>query len=154
MRAFRIADGRFPIFDGTGARVAGARWNSPGRPIIYAAETFAGAMLEILAHAGLNRLPRNQLFIEISIPESIAVENGPDIDFSTWDASNQSATRSFGDQWLLEMRSAVLLVPSIVTAGIETNILVNPLHQDFARIKASQARPVRLDSRLFAAGKT
>ena len=45
MRAFRIADRRHPIFDGTGAKLTGGRWNSPGRPVIYAAETFAGALL-------------------------------------------------------------------------------------------------------------
>ncbi len=154
MRAFRIADGRFPIFDGTGARLAGARWNSPGRPVIYAAETFAGAMLEILAHGNLNRLPRNQLFIEISIPDSIAVENGLAIDFDSWDASDQSVTRSFGDRWLVEIRSAVLAVPSVVTGGVETNVLINPLHPDFGKIETSQPRLVRWDSQFIAAGKS
>jgi RES domain-containing protein len=153
MRAFRIADGRFPILDGTGARLRGARWNSPGRPVIYAAETFAGAMLEILAHGNLNRLPRNHLFVEISIPDSIAVENGPSIDFTSWDASDQPVTRSFGDRWLLEMRSPVLVVPSVVTAGIEANFLINPLHPDFGKVEASHPRPVRWDSRLFATTK-
>jgi RES domain-containing protein len=154
MQAFRIADGRFPVLDGTGARLAGARWNSPGRPVIYAAETFAGAMLELLAHGGLNRVPRNHLFIELSIPDSITVENGPIIDFSNWAASDQSFTRSLGDRWLIEMRSAVLVVPSVVTGGIETNVLVNPLHPDFCKIESSQPRLVRWDSRLFATGKS
>jgi RES domain-containing protein len=153
MRAFRIADGRFPIFDGTGARLAGARWNTPGRPVIYAAETFAGAMLEILAHGNLNRLPRNYLFIEISIPDSIKVENAPRVDFSSRDESIQASTRAFGDCWLLELRSAVLTVPSVVTGGVERNILINPLHPDFAKIESSQPRPVRWDSRLIDARK-
>ncbi len=154
MRAFRIADGRFPILDGTGARIAGARWNSPGRPVIYAAETFAGAMLEILAHSNLSRLPKHHLFIEVSVPESIAIENGPRIDFAHCEPSDQSLTRSFGDCWLLEMRSAVLVVPSVVTRGVERNILINPLHPDFGKIETSQPRLVRWDSRLFATGKS
>jgi RES domain-containing protein len=29
----------------------GARWNSPERRVVYAAETYAGALLEILVHA-------------------------------------------------------------------------------------------------------
>ena len=57
MRAFRIADRRHPIFDGTGAKLNGGRWNSPGRPVIYAAETFAGGLLEALVHANLGRVP-------------------------------------------------------------------------------------------------
>jgi RES domain-containing protein len=153
MRAFRIADGRFPIFDGTGARLAGARWNSPGRPVIYAAETFAGAMLEILVHANLFRLPRNYLFVEIQIPDSVSRENGSGIDLIGWEQGNQSVTRRFGDRWLNEMQSAVLIVPSVVTGGIETHVLINPLHPEFGKIETGQPRPVRWDNRLFAAEK-
>lgn len=74
MRAFRIADRRFPIFDGTGARLAGGRWNSPGGPVIYAAETFAGAVLEVLIHANLGRVPRTHAAVEITIPDTIVTE--------------------------------------------------------------------------------
>jgi hypothetical protein len=42
-RAFRIADMRHAISDGTGPMLYGARWNSPGRRVIYAAVTYAGA---------------------------------------------------------------------------------------------------------------
>jgi len=51
LRVFRIADARHLIFDGTGAMIHGSRWNSPGRRIIYAAETYSGALLEIVVHA-------------------------------------------------------------------------------------------------------
>ncbi len=71
MHAFRIADRRHPIFDGT---LTGGRWNSPGRPVIYAAETFAGALLEVLVHANLGRVPRTHALIEIAIPESVSIE--------------------------------------------------------------------------------
>ena len=51
MLAWRISKTRHAPFDGTGARLRGARWNSPGRPVIYAADSFAGSILEVLAHA-------------------------------------------------------------------------------------------------------
>ena len=41
----------FTTHDGSGAMLHGARWNSPGRRVIYASENYAGALLEILAHA-------------------------------------------------------------------------------------------------------
>src|SRR5271170_6425613 len=132
MRAFRIADRRFPIFDGAGARLVGGRWNSPGRSVIYAAETFSGAMLEILAHANLNRLPRTQACVEIAIPDNIAIERVGINDVRGWQDEDQTAARGFGDQWLSELRTAVLMVPSIVTRGIEHNVLINPLHPDFS----------------------
>jgi len=115
MRVFRIADRRFPLFDGTGARIVGGRWNSPGRPVIYAAETFASAMLEVLVHANLGRVPKTHVVIEITIPDGIAVESMLGQNLRGWDAEDQSASRQFGDEWLKQQRSAVLLVPSIVT---------------------------------------
>src|SRR5271170_7296630 len=100
MRAFRIADRRFPIFDGTGARLLGGRWNSPGRPVIYAAETFAGALVEVLVHSNLGRVPKTHAAIEISILDSIAVESLDGISLPGWDAEDQTASRTFGDEWL------------------------------------------------------
>jgi RES domain-containing protein len=149
MRAFRIADGRFPIFDGTGARLAGGRWNSPGRPAIYAAETFAGAVLEVLVHANVGRLPRTHRWIEITIPDVVETETAGWKTLRGWDAEDLDAARAFGDRWLEEARTAVLLVPSMVTRGRERNVLINPLHRQFARIKATQPEAVEWDERLF-----
>lgn len=148
-RAFRIADRRFPIFDGTGARLIGGRWNSPGRAIIYAAETFSGALLEVLAHSNLGRVPRTHALVEITIPDKILVETlAPDM-LPRWNAADQRASRAYGDQWLEERRTAVLLVPGIVTGGRERNVLLNPEHQDFARITASAPQNIVWDERLF-----
>jgi RES domain-containing protein len=149
MRAFRIADRRFPIFDGAGAQLVGGRWNSPGRSVIYAAETFSGALLETLVHANLNRLPRTQASIEIAIPDDVAIERIGINDVPDWQNENQAAARCFGDQWLSGRRTAVLMVPSIVTRGLEHNILINPVHPDFARISCSESQDVLWDERLF-----
>jgi RES domain-containing protein len=53
MIVYRIAGARHPIFDATGAMLYGDRWNSVGLRAIYAAETYAGAMLEVLVHSKL-----------------------------------------------------------------------------------------------------
>jgi RES domain-containing protein len=149
MRAFRIADARFPIFDGTGARLIGGRWNSPGHQVIYAAETFAGAILEVLVHANLNRLPLRHAFIEITIPENVKTELIASENLPGWDAPDQIASRAYGDHWIRERRSSVLLVPSTVTGGHERNVLINPEHTDFRRISVTDPEPVRWDQRLF-----
>jgi RES domain-containing protein len=149
MRAFRIADGRFPLFDGTGARLSGGRWNSPGRAVIYAAETFAGAVLEVLVHANLGRVPRTHAWIEINIPDEVRVESLGAEALAGWDAENPGTARLFGDRWLEEKRSAVLLVPSVVTRGRERNVLINPEHRQFAKIKAGKPAQAAWDERLF-----
>lgn len=153
MRAFRIADRRFPIFDGTGARLIGGRWNTPGHSVIYAAETFAGALLEVLVHSNLGRIPRTQASVEITIPEGISVEILTPDALAGWDAADQLASRAYGDRWLEEHRTAVLLVPSVVTGGRERNVLLNPEHPDFARIVASPPENVFWDERLSRRSK-
>ena len=149
MRAFRVADRRFPLFDGTGARIVGGRWNSPGRPLIYAAESFAGAVLEVLVHANLGRVPRTHAGITITIPETIRIERVRGEDLAGWDAEGQRVSRDFGNRWLEEERSCVLLVPSLVTRGREHNVLINPDHGDFGQIIASEPEGLQWDGRLF-----
>jgi RES domain-containing protein len=149
MRVFRVADRRFPLFDGMGARLTGGRWNSPGRPVIYAAASFAGALLETLVHSNLGRAPKTHAVIEIVVPDSLIVESIGENDLPGWDDENQTISRAFGDAWLMEQRSAVLLVPSVITQGRERNVLINPDHRDFSRITASTPEPVSWDRRLF-----
>jgi RES domain-containing protein len=151
MRAYRIADRRYPIFDGVGARLAGGRWNSPGGAVIYCAETYAGALLEILVHANLGRIPRTHAVVEVTIPESVSIESVEAEVIPGWDRADHLASRAFGDEWLASNRSAVLLVPSLVARGHEHNILINPAHSDFGRIGASEPREVVWDERLFRA---
>lgn len=77
LRAFRIARPKFPLFDGTGAAIGGARWNSKGQRVIYAAESYATALLEILVHSNLGHVPRGFAFIEISILQRLTSKKLP-----------------------------------------------------------------------------
>ena len=137
------------MFDGTGAMLQGARWNSPGKPVIYAALSYAGALLEQLVHASTGRVPKNQKYLVISIPAKVRVEQRSRDNLpSGWDHEDCRASRSFGDEWLASERSAVLLVSSVV-AELETNVLVNPAHSHFRMIRASEPKTVKWDERLF-----
>jgi RES domain-containing protein len=138
---------RHTIFDGTGAMLHGARWNSAGRRIIYAAETYAGALLEVMVHAS-GSIPRSQAYIEIEIPAGLSIEEITPDDVPHWDSPSFEAARLFGDRWYDERRTPVLLVPSVVSR-IERNVLINQEHVDFPYIRASQPSPVRWDSRLW-----
>ena len=57
--------------------------------------------------------------------------------------------RAFGDSWVRERRTAVLVVPSVV-ARRERNVLLNPQHAEFKKIVAGSPEPVVWDARLFA----
>ncbi len=141
---------RHTIFDGSGAMLHGARWNSPGRRVIYAAETYAGALLEILVHTS-GSVPRSQGYVEIEIPASVAVEEITQDEVPRWDSASFEAARAFGDRWYDERRTAVLMVPSVATL-VERNVLINQEHPAFAMLRASEPLPVRWDARLWRRG--
>jgi RES domain-containing protein len=101
----------------------------------------------MLVHAS-GSVPASQGFIEITIPSGLPIEVITEDDVPGWDGSSPAQARSFGDRWYDEQRTPVLIVPSVVTR-VESNILINQEHRDFARIRASQPVPVRWDDRLW-----
>lgn len=147
--AWRICRTRHPPFDGTGAMLQGARWNSPGRPVVYAADSFAGAILEILAHAFRPRtLPGPHHAVRIEIPDGVVEVLDPG-SLPGWDDRDSPEALAFGDRWLAGGRSAVLVVPSVPGRPVGRNVLVNPEHPDGARISVSPPFLVPWDERLF-----
>ncbi|MFP3501672.1 RES family NAD+ phosphorylase [Burkholderia sp. SIMBA_062] len=149
MKLFRIADTRHAIWSGTGAMLVGGRFNSPGRPVIYAASTFAGAMLEVLVHARIGKVPKTHGWVEATVPDDVPVERHTAETLPAgWNGAALQEARRFGDAWLTESRTALLVVPSVVVRA-ESNVLVNPAHPDATRIVVNEPQPVVWDERLF-----
>jgi RES domain-containing protein len=140
MRIYRIADSRHPVWDGTCALLVGGRFNSP----------VAGAMLEVLVHARIGKVPRTHVFAMAEVPDDVSIERADAVSLPAgWDGPATEIARAFGDRWIAESRTAVLLVPSVV-AREEWNALVNPTHPLAARIMVGEPRPVVWDERLFS----
>jgi RES domain-containing protein len=146
---FRVgdADAAYPIFDATGSRLAPGRWNTESSPLIYAAEHYSTAMLEILAN-GAGRLPDNQHFIQITIPNGVGYELLNPAHLPGWDANRADVSQVYGEAWQISRRSLLLLVPNVV-ARMELNVLINPDHAEFPGITHSLHQPVWWDRRLF-----
>ncbi len=147
MRFYRIADTRYALDNGEGARLYGGRWNSPGRPVIYACETFSGALLEKFVHTG-GRVPKRQVCVTFEAPDTVASRAIDPQDIPQWDSADLIASRAAGDAWLDGAASALLFVPSVVFSG-ERNVLINPAHPDSRLIVAASVEPVKWDDRLF-----
>jgi RES domain-containing protein len=149
MRCYRIGDpnGAFPIFDATGSTLAPGRWNTAASRMMYTSEHYSTAMLEKLVH-GSGSLPPNQHFIEITLPNGLSYEMLNPADLPGWDDAVPSTSKAYGEAWQQSLRSAILIVPSVV-ARVDNNILVNPDHPEFARITAGLHIPVWWDNRLF-----
>lgn len=146
---YRIGDpaGAYPIFDAAGSTVAPGRWNTPGSPMIYAAEHFSTALLEKLVH-GSGMLPPNQHFIRIAVERGASYEVVSVHATPGWDDFPASVSKEFGARWFQERRSLLLLAPSVV-AREERNVMINPTHPEFALASAGLHEPVHWDRRLF-----
>jgi RES domain-containing protein len=148
--AFRIGDpaGQFKIFSGAGAARVEGRWHDKGQSVIYTAENFSLALLEKLVHFN-GILPDGQHFIKIEIPAGVSYEVVTKDSVAGWFEADSPRARAHGSRWLREGKSALLFVPSVV-AREEQNLLLNPAHKDFAKIKAGLETPIVWDQRLFA----
>lgn len=141
--AWRICRALHADLSGTGARLYGGRWNSPGRPLVYAAADAALAVLEIRVHLDLppHLIPDDYLLVRI---------NCPDLEPETM-LEPPARPRAAGDAWLASGRVALLSVPSFIVPE-SRNILINPAHTDASRIGIDAMRPFRFDERLWSAG--
>jgi RES domain-containing protein len=147
---YRIGDphGAYPIYSGIGATRNAARWHAKGQAVIYCAEHLSTALLEKLVHYS-GRIPNNQHYIAIAIPGGTTYEVVTPDRVPGWEKPDQRASRALGRKWIEEARSAVLFVPSVVVRT-ENNVLINPAHPDFPRIKPGLETPITWDKRLFA----
>jgi RES domain-containing protein len=146
---YRLAKRRYPVYDGSGAALEGARWNSPGRILVYTSEHYATAILEKLVHAGRTQLPGAHHAAAIEIPGDIPIEEFDPSSVPGWDADESAVAQAFGDGWHASARTAVLVVPSLPGQPVERNFIINPGHPDAARIRVMPAFDVTWDGRLF-----
>jgi RES domain-containing protein len=143
MIVFRMHGPHNPAFDSTGAFLYAGRWHSRGTRVVYAAEHASLAVLETLIHAGGRKIPpRNMTRIEI--PEDFHIES------AGW--KDMPESQRFGDQWVIEARTAVLRVPSIATNRLESNFIFNPAHPEFVKFKELESEEFAFDPRFFLAG--
>ena len=146
-RVYRIVSRRYPPFDGAGAWRWGSRWISPGQSVVHAAESYALAMLENLAHWQTRAIPKDLVYVVAEIPRGMAQEALGRAALPDTDPADYAAFREIGDEWYRRGETAALWVPSMVSP-IEANVLINQTHEDFARLRIHAPRSARIDPRL------
>ena len=136
-------------FNGEGARRYGGRWNSPGTSVVYASETRALCLLEVLA--GIRSVKPLGAYVLIpatfddSLVTSVALERLP----NDWRQSPPPpSAQCLGDYWIDQKKSAILRVPSAILPE-EFNYLFNPAHPDFPHIQIGAPEDLVIDPRLL-----
>jgi len=130
--------------------LASARWHTRGREILYCAPNPATAVLEVLVHSQVREPAAlaGHHFIKVDIPEEVSRESVDEAQLPTDWSRRISVTRTWGDRWLREGKTAVLVVRCVLVP--ETyNVLINPRHADASRIKRLAVMPYPIDSRLL-----
>jgi RES domain-containing protein len=151
MDVYRIVKERYAKdLSGTGARMAGGRWNRKGVPVVYASESRALAMVEFLVHIPFAIAPGNLVLVTIDIPDrtqarTIAASELPS-DWRDYPAPGELA--EIGSRWVDKNDTVLLHVPSAIVEH-ERNTILNPAHPDFKNISIAGIEPIRLDKRLL-----
>lgn len=150
MILWRISN--YDDLSGAGGVIHAGRWHSRGRPVVYLAESAAGALLEVLVHIEAKHpgeLPCDYRLLEVAVPDEAGIE---DIETESavlpggWQ-TDLSVTRRLGDRWLASGSSLLLRVPSAVV-GRTYNLLFNPLHAQAARCTTVSVVRYPFDQRL------
>jgi RES domain-containing protein len=152
MLVYRLGRTGYPPNDGTGAALYGGRWNPVSFAVIYAADSRALCVLEVLVHNA--EVSAEYSITTIHVPDDLQTLRLSDNDLPRgWNGplapSSFGPSQMIGARWIRSEQSAVLQVPSVVIPE-EWNYVLNPAHPDFARIEFSRPVPFRLDERLRA----
>lgn len=153
MRVYRIEREKYlntTLQDIGAAMSDGFRWNSRNTHLVYTAESRALATLEIAVHLDLHEdVPKDCLYVEIDIPESIRILTLRDEDLPIgWNAKPPGrVSQHIGDDFVQQQAGAVLKVPSSIVP-LSYNYLINPLHPDANQITVVSAIPMLFDERI------
>ncbi len=132
---------------GEGARRYGGRWNSKGNAVVYTSVSISLSLLELLIHSvSHDEIKVNELMVietnanQLKEINAMQLKTGwrEDIDYCKY----------IGDEFLESQSSLLMKVPSAIIPE-EYNILINPKHRDFTRVKIKTAKIFQFDLRLF-----
>ncbi len=139
--------------DGEGARRAGGRWNPVGTPALYASDSLALAMMEVLVHFDTAMPMASYVAVELDIPDSAIVSVNPNTIPSGWPKLDSiPASQRIGYGMLVMRNLFAMAVPSVVVP-LSLNYVINPAHADFPAWASQQLRrapvPLNFDARLL-----
>ena len=152
MRVLSLSKKKFSHdLSGKGAELAGGRWNSKGKAVLYTSQSRALCTAEIAVHTPLGNIPRDYEIVEINVPDSILSIDEIEITELPIDwksIPHSHASQEIGDKFLSENKFLVFKVPSVVVLG-EFNFLINPAHRRFNEVEITSIDPFEFDVRLF-----
>jgi RES domain-containing protein len=155
VRLFRITrqTDRAAAFDGVSASLYPGRWNERTRRVVYVASRIPLGILEILVQSSGAPLV-GYFAYPLDVPDELLETFNRSALSATWRTADRGRfeCRGYGEGWRARGTSAGLIVPSAVLPEAydfgDVNVVLNPLHPDFARVRIAEPVPLDVDSRL------
>jgi RES domain-containing protein len=148
MELYRLTKEKYGSdISGTGAFLAGGRWNSKGVRMLYTAGSRSLALVESLAHLVTVRNLESYVVMVLYVPDDagLTVLAGSTLP-ADW-RTDQNFTQRRGNRWVQTGENLLLQVPSAIVPK-EYNFLLNPLHPQFNAVKIVDLEPFTFDLRL------
>ncbi len=149
MKVFRISKCKYiEDLSGYGAFVNGGRWNSEGVRMLYSSTSASLALLETLAHLPAYLATQKFCLLILDIPDKLIHVLTKEMLPLDWNSIPFSySTQKKGNAFINEHKFLAIQVPSSIIET-EHNILINPLHKDFSKIKVLSKEIINIDKRL------
>jgi RES domain-containing protein len=150
--AWRLTKARHAAiaFDGEGARLEGGRWNPKGIPVVYLSDHPALAALEAFIHLKGAVMKIEFVMYRVEIPIEVPVLELAVVDLPAgWrNEPPFPGTMAVGEKWTREGKATVLKVPSVLVPAA-ANLVLNPRHKDFSKVRIGQAEKFSFDPRMW-----
>lgn len=113
----------------------GGRWNSKGRPAIYASTSLSLALLELYVRFGGLHSQDKWVITEFELPIDIQLESWSADELPMgWNmAQFPHVAQHLGDRFLEKNECVGVMVPSVLIPQ-ETHVMLNPMHPDMSGI--------------------
>ncbi len=133
---------------GTGAKIFGGRWNHKGLAGLYTSSAISLALLEVLVNALVIEQLSSLALLQLEIPDALehSVRELGKLK-ADWD-NDAEYTRFIGSEFLQNRGYLMLRCPS-AAINEEWNYLLNPLHEQYAKLKIASVTEYKFDKRLL-----
>ena len=138
MRLWRLTRAPFVALDGAGPERHGARYSSPGRPVVNFASEAGLAVLVALRYLPEDPTERATDYLLGWTDVEAEPLNVPDVD-------GEDAIRAWVDEWLDARRSLLAAIPSRVLPEGDI-VMMNPRHPDAVAIAPLKTRAFDFDA--------
>ena len=118
--------------------------------MVNAASHLSLAALEYLVHIDAEDAPDDLVALRISVPDDVTeLAYAPSSLPADWQQTpSPPQCQAIGSEWARRREELLLRIPSVLVPE-ESNVLVNPMHPDAAKVRVIGSRPFSYDMRLL-----